>query len=270
MAELNPGGNAARMLASWASGIDYEINFWTEWARTAGGRWPQDFAARVNPDTPVLPWIADLARAGARGDRPFRVLDVGAGPITLLGHRAPPGVALEVVPTDPLAEAYAAVFDREGVARPNPTRFAPAEFLSAFFEPNGFDLVHCANALDHAIDPMAGILEMLRVVRPGGQIVLAHGTDEAENEGYTGFHQHNFRVEEGGRFVIWRPGARLDVGASLPVAAEVAATGDSTFTHIRITKLADFPPEPESRYRAELRDLVLGVVRHLVESRIRG
>ncbi len=254
----------ADQLRSWATGIGYEIDFWTRWGETAGMIWPADYAARMNPQTPVLHWLPDHARA--LGRTRLDVLDVGAGPVTLLGHASPPGLDVRIVATDPLAHAYAALFDRLGMQRPNPPAFAPAEYLSAFFAPSSFDIVHCSNALDHAFDPLEGFIEMLRVVRVGGMVVMDHGRNEAEAERYTGFHQHNFDVEDG-RFIIWKPGQRVDVGAVLPVEVELGAfLGQGV--HIRCTKRGEFPPEEDGRHRALLRDTVEGMMRFLTAQAI--
>jgi len=71
------------------------------------------------------------------------------------------------------------------------------------------------NALDHAVDPLLGIRQMLEVTRPGGWVLLRH----ARNEGVpgqfrVGLHQWAFDVVQGSssaRFVIWNPQLRADV-----------------------------------------------------------
>lgn len=250
----------AAQIESWSAGIAFELHFWADIARTRGGRWPSDFESRMNPQTPIVPWIAAMARAEGRTD--WRVLDVGAGPVTVLGHRPPADLRIEIVATDPLAAAYARIFDELGLKRPNETGFAPAEELSAFFAPSSFDLVHCRNALDHSFDPMRGIVEMLRVLRVGGRIVLSHHANEAEREGYSGFHQHNFH-HAAGRFVIWKPGSRIDVGAALPVSCDLEVKGED-FVDVSITKRAEFPADDGARYRARLAETLAGLTQFLV------
>jgi hypothetical protein len=46
----------------WAGGIPYELSFWTNWAKTRGGGWPEEFSARMNPETPLVPWLAERAK----------------------------------------------------------------------------------------------------------------------------------------------------------------------------------------------------------------
>ena len=229
----------------WASGIPHELSFWMHWAKTRGAEWPAEFAARMNPATPLVPWLGEWASKA--GLDHVRVLDVGAGPLTSMGYVPPPGVTMELIATDPLADAYTRIFDALGLARPVPTSFAMAEELSAFFPVDSFDLVHCRNALDHSFDPIRGLTEMLRVVKPGGQVMLFHNANEAESEGYTGFHQYNFDVEDE-RFIIWRGATRWDVQTELPIRTRIRARRRG---HVSILaeKRKAFPPERESRFR---------------------
>lgn len=231
--------------ALWAAGIPYELNFWTHWAQAAGGGWPEEFAARMNPATPLVPWLQDWARKA--GQSHVRVLDVGAGPVTSTGYVPPAGMTMELVATDPLADAYTRIFDTLGLVRPVPTTFALAEELSAFFPVDAFDLVHCRNALDHSFDPIRGLIEMLRVVRVGGMVMLYHHPNEAEAEGYSGFHQYNFDVEDE-RFVIWRGSTRWDVETLLPIETRVRARR-SGHVAVQIEKRQAFPSEHDSRFR---------------------
>ena len=255
-----PPSQLAAQIESWSAGIAFELDFWTDIARTRGGRWPDDFAARMDPATPIAPWIEAMARAEGRTD--WRVLDVGAGPVTMLGHRPPSDLRIEIVATDPLAAAYVRIFAGLDLQRPNETIFAPAEELSAFFPAAAFDLVHCRNALDHSFDPLRGIAEMLRVVRVGGRIVLSHMANEAEREGYSGFHQHNFQNVDG-RFVIWNVTGRTDVGASLPVACDVQTKGADS-VNVSITKRAEFPDDGAGLFRSRLAATLEGLTDFLV------
>ncbi|MEI6158586.1 MAG: methyltransferase domain-containing protein [Roseococcus sp.] len=229
----------------WAAGIPYELGFWTHWAKTRGGGWPEEFAARMNPDTPLVPWLGDWASKA--GLTHLRVLDVGAGPVTSIGYVPPPGMTMEVVATDPLADAYTRIFDALGLVRPVPTSFAPAEELSAFLPSESFDIVHCRNALDHSFDPIRGLEEMLRLVKLGGQVMLYHNPNEAESEGYSGFHQYNFDVEEE-RFIIWRGATRWDVQTELPIRTRIRARRRGHIS-VLIEKRKSFPPERNSRFR---------------------
>ncbi len=229
----------------WASGIPNELGFWTHWAKTRGGNWPDEFEQRMNPATPLVPWLAEWATKAEVTH--LRVLDVGAGPVSSVGYVPPPGMTMELVATDPLADAYTRIFDTLGQPRPVPSIFATAEDLSAHLPTGSFDIVHCRNALDHSFDPIRGLIEMLRLVRMGGVVMLFHYPNEAQAEGYSGFHQYNFDVEDE-VFIIWRGATRWDVQKELPVRTWVRARKRGHVA-VMIEKRKDFPPERESRFR---------------------
>ncbi len=258
-------------LAAWAGGIGAELQFWDAWLETRGLRWPEDHGRRMDPEAPLDPRAAEAARGLARGGR-VRILDVGAGPATMLRRRLP-GVEVEVTATDPLAPLYAALLARHGAAPPVASRFAPAEDLRAFFpaDEDGFDLVHCRNALDHSFDPLRGLAQMLAVARPGGAALLAQFEDEAEREGYAGLHQWNFAAR-GGRFTMWNRGGAVDVAsalAGLPCRVASCRAEDGGI-EVLIEKTGPTPPEPEAALRARLAACLEAFVRVLGAARLPG
>lgn len=227
----------------WSQGIESEREFWSRWLDTKGLDWPEDYANRTAPTHDLDPaWLGELlfeTRGADDGGRArFRILDVGSGPLSKIGNRLP-GADLEVVAADPLALVYADLLREHGVEPRVRTEFAPAEDLSAFFAPSSFDLVHCCNALDHAFDPMRGIVELLRVVRVGGTVVLRHEVNEGARGGYLGLHQHNFELADG-RLVLWNDAARRVVDEHLPVAVEMVTAMEGQMVMSRIVKRAEF------------------------------
>ena len=56
-----------------------------------------------------------------------------------------------------------------------------------------FDIVHCANALDHCVDPFKALKEMYRVCKPGGWIYLRHAINSGKKERYSMQHQWNIQ-----------------------------------------------------------------------------
>lgn len=230
------------MIASrqrWTGGVQSERQFWDNWLQTGGARWQDDFRSRLNPDREVDPEIDRLLGQRERTSPP-RVLDVGAGPLSCLGFVSSRG-RIDLTPVDPLAPVYdefLALARVEPVVR---TKFAPAEALSAFFPASSFDLVHCRNALDHSINPFGGIVEMLRVTRRGGTVVLRHAINEAENENYFGLHQWNFDLT-GGEFVIWNKQTRIVVDASLPIECSLSHFAHDGYLETAIHKQGEFDP----------------------------
>jgi SAM-dependent methyltransferase len=254
-------GALEAQLAAWVRGIGDELRFWDSWLASRGLQWPEDYARRMDPEAPLDPRVAELAPGLAR-DRTLRVLDVGAGPVTMLGHRAPDGLAVEITATDPLAPHYAGLLARHGAAPPVATGFAPAEDLLLFVPAEGFDLVHCRNALDHSFDPLRGIAQMLGAARIGGAVLLSHFEDEAEREGYAGLHQWNFTLR-GGRFVIWNRGISVDVAEALPCPCRIACRAADGGVEALIEKAGPAPPEPEAAPRERLAAYLEAFVRVL-------
>lgn len=102
-----------------------------------------------------------LTRADYAG---CRVLDVGCGPRGSLEWASE---ALERVGLDPLARSYRAFGTRGHAMR---YVAAPAEHIP--FPAGYFDIVSTFNALDHVENVDQAIAELIRVLRPGGLLLL--------------------------------------------------------------------------------------------------
>lgn len=251
-----------RQIAAWRRGLADEVEFWRRWLATGGLEWPEDFRARLRGGYDVAGLLRGVPVA--EGRRPVLV-DVGSGPISTLSRRA--GAAeVEVHAVDPLARFYGALLAEHGITPSIPTRFGTAEDLSAFFPRDFADVVHCNNALDHSFDPMRGIEEMLEVSRPTGLVHLAHRRNEAEFEGYTGFHQWNFDLADDGRFVIWDKARRIDVSEALRGLARCEPRLDGDFLVVRIRKDAHGADALSQRVAARRRDRVADMAAALVSS----
>ncbi len=214
----------------WQKGIKHEVDFWTQWFQTQGLDWKSDFLNRLNPQLPLQDYLIGLLPEAS----PCSVLDVGAGPLTLLG-KVLPGRQLTIVAVDPLANEYDALLRSHGITPIVRTQYCEAERLSEKFQPESFDLVHVQNALDHSYDPLEGIRQMLKVLKRNCCIFMAHLGNEAENEKYVGFHQWNF-CREGNRFIMWNKKSRIDVNEELKDNAEVSVSGDESWNNVVIRK----------------------------------
>ncbi len=250
-------------IASWSAGIAYESDFWANWVSSGGLAWPEEFRQRLDPSMEIDEHFAALLI----GKVDPKILDVGAGPLTIVG-KVLHGKPLTVEACDPIADLYAhfiATIDQEP---PIKTAFANAEDLSVFYDESSFDIVTCRNALDHSFDPVRGIIEMLRVVKLDGSVVLRHFQNEAEKEAYIGFHQYNFDLDGQGDFVIWNKSERVIVKDILPIDAEITSSLMHGQVDIVIKKRSEFPAENASRYRQRSRELITGLIGYYVNQEL--
>lgn len=209
---------ADKAFEQWLSATTDEILYWKNYLASKGGDYPEDFQFRLRHDTFISDRDHRLSkRIGLLPRNEVKILDVGSGPLTNLGKKHPSKM-LHVTASDPLADAYNALLLAEGIAAPVPTQFSDAENLSAFFDPEAFDVVHCSNALDHSYDPVAALFQMLNLVKRDGFVHLGHFENEAVSENYTGFHQWNF-TEKAGDFIIWNQKEEISLSSLVCGAA---------------------------------------------------
>jgi hypothetical protein len=108
-------------LLEWKRGIQPETVFWDKWMQERGGPWPDGFERRFNPETPLEPWIAAVARG--LGEREVSILDVGSGPVPYIGYKLE-GVAVQLTAVDPLAPIYNNLRAHHGLHPPITPTFA--------------------------------------------------------------------------------------------------------------------------------------------------
>jgi SAM-dependent methyltransferase len=204
----------------WRRGRRSELRFWRKYLDSEGP-WADDLRRRLDPASAVGAPV--LVECLDRIPRPrVSIIDVGAGPITIVGytHR---GKELAVTATDALAEDYDRLLADAGLDPPVRTLECKGEDLSERFEPRSFDIAYARNSLDHSLDPIRVIENMLGLVRPDGFVVLEHLRNEGKSAGYRGLHQWNFDERDGG-LVVWRHrGPEWDAGARLAGRAEIRA-----------------------------------------------
>jgi SAM-dependent methyltransferase len=195
----------------WQRGLDGEIDHWRKYLTTQGDEWPDEYRTRLDPHTPLAAELTALIDVPA--DALVRILDVGAGPLTILG-KVWNGHHVDVTAVDALAARYDELLAENAIEPPVRTRKCDTEHLDELFAPDTFDLVHARNTVDHGYDPERALRQMAAVTAPGGVIVLAHHRDVAALEAYEGLHQWNLRID-GPTYVAWRPGERRDLVAAL-------------------------------------------------------
>ncbi len=214
---LDPRHNRAQELAK-------EVDYWRRYLASGGLKWPDEFDYRMDPNAEVVDPALREVFAELPGAE-ISVLDVGAGPATKVGRRFP-GKELRVTPVDPLADAYLRLFTEAQIQPPVWTQYGEGERLLEQFGEGVFDVAYARNSIDHVIDPLTVIDNMLAVVRPGGYVVMRHHLNEAVRQNYSQLHQWNFD-ERGGHLLIWRRlGDEKDLTRVLADRAEVSCRKD--------------------------------------------
>ena len=226
---------AASLRETWQQRLPEEVQFWDDYVRTGGLEWPDEYRRRVNPGA-LLQEQEILGRLPTEAGPAVRILDVGAGPLTVLGTQVP-GRVIEITPIDPLADEYARILEKYGVRAPVPTRKCDGESIARQFAAAAFDFAYARNALDHSRDPRGVIRQMLHVVKPGGFVLLRHRPNEAASAAYVGLHQWNFDVQRD-RFVIWNERTRHDMHRALWTRGDLTCHRDGEWLVCVIRRLA--------------------------------
>ncbi|MDE6785925.1 MAG: hypothetical protein K2J46_02655, partial [Muribaculaceae bacterium] len=93
----------------------------------------------------------------------------------------------------------------------------------------------------HCSNPLNGIIQALAALKIGRVLYLNHFRNEAENEGYRGFHQFNIN-EKDGNFILWNKDTELNVTEICKEFAEVttSVTSEGRIVSV-ITKKAEVP-----------------------------
>ena len=99
------------------------------------------------------------------------VLDVGCGPGTItcdLADRVAPGKVVGVDRSDEVVDAAREEAARRGAE----VEFRTGDVYRLDFADHTFDVVHAHQVLQHLTDPVAALVEMKRVCKPGGVVAV--------------------------------------------------------------------------------------------------
>ena len=159
-----------------------------------GDQWPEDYIRRTNPNSELVGWIYDLINeTNIETTKNLKILDIGSGPLSYVGYKSDK-YSIDLTVVDPLANEYNYLLDKNNikyVPRPQKGYFETA--IHDFGE-NKFDIVWCINSLDHSIDPLVGLYNLLTVCKIGGGLVFSFHRNEGEMGGYKGLHQWNLDI----------------------------------------------------------------------------
>ena len=178
---------------TWEAGKENEIGFWESWLKRKSS--PYQIPKRLSNTFDFM-----------FGDKKeITIANLGAGAMNLIGDSRR-DVEVKIVASDILADEFKKLREELGVTAPNPVE--KQDMTNLTYSDNSFDIVYCANALDHSQDPYKALQEMVRIVKPGGWIYLKHMAHEGRRQGYHGLHQWNIDITEDGDCKFWnRSGA---------------------------------------------------------------
>lgn len=103
---------------------------------------------------------------------------------------------------DPLA-LYRELFCRMADVKTWDWEDGDAQFLSGVAD-GEFDFVHSSHCLEHLVDPREGIRNWLRVVRPGGYLVITVPDEDLYEQG---IFPSNFNLDHKWTFTIFKTGS---------------------------------------------------------------
>lgn len=181
----------------WYLGVESELNFWKKWLEDKGGIWSNDYDFRVDPNSELQDEIAWAIPKNF--DQTFKIIDVGAGPMTYLGKNFQ-GKKLNITAVDALGNVYNNLHFPTGLPLIR-TLQCESESLSDVYSENSFDIAFARNTLDHSYDPLKALKEMVKIIKPNGIIITIHWANEAIAGNYEGFHQWNFYIKNQCLFV---------------------------------------------------------------------
>mmetsp|Transcript_16916 Transcript_16916/g.43443 ORF Transcript_16916/g.43443 Transcript_16916/m.43443 type:complete len:574 (+) Transcript_16916:140-1861(+) len=232
----------------WKPGSAPEETFWDAWLSrglhaSQNNPFATDFAQRLKANRTFQ--FRSLLLRGKQQSQ-IDALDVGAGPLTGFGHHLHPSgkagsqaLSLQVIAVDPLGRTYDALLAKHGIRPLVRTQAVMGERLERVFGRDKFDFAFSVNALDHSMDPLRVLRQMIRVVKPGRHVYIQTYANEAHMGHYSGFHKWNFAYlcESGDarrcRYTLWARGrSQIDVHAELASELDfVQCNRDAAVSH---------------------------------------
>ncbi|MFN6272939.1 MAG: methyltransferase domain-containing protein [Microcystis sp.] len=207
----------------WKLGAYFETRFWYLLLQGKGQKsFTDELYGRLDPH---FPFQEHLKKYVNQESKKLKILDVGAGPVSVLGSYWPDGPEIDIYPIDPLADKYDLILQKVKLNPKARTILCYGEKITEKFPLSFFDLVHARNSLDHSYDPIKCFQEMLAVLKEDGYIYTGHSRNEGEKENYGGFHQWNFDIIDS-NFCIWNKNSRYFLKDYLPSGSQIITEFD--------------------------------------------
>lgn len=165
----------------WEKGRELNLNWWRAKLPTKANSFNFEFP------------LSDYFRPMIGDKKEVWIADLGAGVISTTGSTWK-GVKVHLYPSDIWADEYAEFYKFWGIKPFLPVEKQDMENLT--YKDESFDIVHCANSLDHCVNPFRVLEEMYRVCKSSGWIYLRHLAHEGKNHRYMLQHQWNIEKKE--------------------------------------------------------------------------
>lgn len=244
----------------WISGIPYEIAFWNSYYSNKKRRSDLFSWSGYGKKCELENFDIDGFIGPKLRDESPIIVDAGAALSYVFGTVIS-GKEVKIDYVDPLAIFYNRILDRYDIDRPR-IKFGMVESLSVSYPENSVTFVHIRNALDHCYDPIQGIIQALVILKRDGVLYLNHFKNEAEREGYRGFHQYNIKASDG-NLILWNRDVSINVNDVLGGFAnvEVSETKEGRVVAV-ITKFGSVPARlyDSSRTVAKVADMFLDTI----------
>ncbi|WP_162179660.1 DUF1796 family putative cysteine peptidase [Solidesulfovibrio alcoholivorans] len=188
----------ARNNEEWESAKQQEYSFWNEWFKTRGLEWPEKYLERMDPDTIFPQNLVNLLPSNTKS---IDVLDVNAGPLTVLGKKSD-GKDICITATDSYADIYDEIIAKYGVTPLVRTLKVDPEEVAEYFKDKQFDLIYTRTALDCCYDPVATLGAFCKILKVHGVIIVYTFLNDLSKNIFTSKPRFAFNYDDKGIYFI--------------------------------------------------------------------
>lgn len=217
-----------RKIQKWMDNFLSEVVFWKTQVATPGSMYWNHYIDRIS----VKEFYSNRINNDCIKEDTV-ILDVGCGICSQYGTTFN-GKNLNIIGIDPLAYFYNDInrkyLNKHTEIKRKDVEFGMFELLSYNFSENYADYILIDNALDHCIDPVAAIIESLKVLKINGVLSTAHHVNEAYKAFYSDLHQWNIYCDENNEFVLWNTDNYISVSNMLKDYVDIEISIDKKYT----------------------------------------
>ena len=151
------------------------------------------------------------------GKKPFKVIELGSGPISSLAYGVDQGI-IDVAAVDILGDRYGCLYQKYNLLDfPVKPIQGCGEELNTLFGEESFHCAFAQNSLDHVRDIVSSFNNLVSIVKKKGFIILQHAVREGTHQKWSSGHQWDLEMTKNGFVALNSRGKeiRLQQQASL-------------------------------------------------------